>query len=155
MTLLQADDLTLTLRTSAERVAVLRHISLSLAAGRVLGLVGESGAGKSMIGRVISGLLPSGFEVTAGQLRFDGQDLLNRPDRRALLGRDIAFIPQEPMTALNPVQSIGHQIIEHLARLDIPDRRRAASLVTTPSAPPASVRRRRNRGCHQARPPQC
>ncbi len=69
-----------------------------------MGLVGESGAGKSMIGRVIGRSLPSGFAVTGGSLLFDGHDLvgMQRDALRGLLGDLIAFIPQEPLTALNP-----------------------------------------------------
>jgi len=70
----------------------------------VIGLVGESGAGKSMIGRTIAQLLPAGFGVTSGNLEFAGTDLVSMgaERRRALLGREIAFIPQEPLSALNP-----------------------------------------------------
>ncbi len=115
-------------------VPVLRNVDLSLGAGQVLGFVGESGAGKSMLGRVIARMLPTGFSVTGGSLKFDGIDLLAMPAarHRALLGRDIAFIPQEPLTALNPVLTIGHQFNEHLKRLGIP-RRRAAMLAALDS----------------------
>ncbi len=107
---------------------VLRNIGFSLAAGQVLGLVGESGAGKSMIGRAIARMLPAGFAVTGGSLTLDGADLLAMPAarHRALLGRDIAFIPQEPLTALNPVLTIGRQFDEHLRRLGIARRRQAS-----------------------------
>jgi oligopeptide/dipeptide ABC transporter ATP-binding protein len=98
----------------------------------VLGLVGESGAGKSMIGRAGAQLLPPGFAVTAGLLRFDGQDLVRMAlgRRRSLLGRDIAFIPQEPLTALNPVLTIGAQLNEHLAHIGVNSRaaRRARAI---------------------------
>ena len=119
MTVLAARGLTLTARIGGRDVEALRDINFELGAGKVLGLVGESGAGKSMIGRVVAGLLPSIFRVTAGTLEFRGTDLVALPpDRhRALLGKDIAFIPQEPMTALNPVLTIGQQFSEHLARL--------------------------------------
>src|SRR5450432_3287017 len=78
-------------------VSVIQQLNFSLPAGRILGIVGESGAGKSMIGRAISQLLPAGFSVAGGELIFDGQDLISMaPDaRRELLGRDIAFVPQE------------------------------------------------------------
>jgi peptide/nickel transport system ATP-binding protein len=92
----------------------------------ILGLVGESGAGKSMIGRAIAKLLPPSFEITAGSLLFEGENLLQMPPsrRRALLGRALAFIPQQPMTALNPVMTIAAQFDEHLARLGEDDRKR-------------------------------
>ncbi|HEY0419051.1 MAG TPA: ABC transporter ATP-binding protein, partial [Acetobacteraceae bacterium] len=122
MTLLQARSLTVSLGPTP----VIRDVSLSLSSGRVLGLVGESGAGKTMIGRAIAQLLPPGFVVAGGSLQFDGQDLVAMPQarRRALLGREIVFIPQEPLTALNPVLTIGAQLDEHLAHLGIPRRAR-------------------------------
>ena len=103
------------------RIQVIQELNFTLAPGRILGLVGESGAGKSMIGRAIAQLLPTGFAVTRGELIFDGQDLVRMPQdtRRELLGREIAFVPQEPLSGLNPVLTIGYQIDEHLARLRI------------------------------------
>jgi peptide/nickel transport system ATP-binding protein len=91
---------------------VLRGINLAIHSGEVHGLVGESGAGKSMIGRAIFGLLPSGGRVTRGAILFEGADLAAIPAaaRRALLGIRIAFIPQDPTTSLNPVRRIGDQI---------------------------------------------
>ncbi|MGY3448546.1 ABC transporter ATP-binding protein [Bradyrhizobium sp. USDA 4353] len=91
---------------------VLRGVSLRVEAGEVRGLVGESGAGKSMVGRTIFGLLPSKAKITAGHVSFEGRDLLAMPDkqRRDLLGRRIALIPQDPMTSLNPVRRIGAQM---------------------------------------------
>lgn len=109
---------------SVERddVALLRNISLVLPRGRTLGIVGESGAGKSMLGRVLSRSLPPGFAVRASGLRFAGIDILEASAgaHRALLGRRIAFIPQEPMSALDPTLSIGRQFALHLARLGVP-----------------------------------
>jgi peptide/nickel transport system ATP-binding protein len=98
---------------------VISDLSFDLQPGKVLGLVGESGAGKSMIGRTIAQYLPRGFSVTSGSLDFAGQDLVKmQPDqRRSLLGRDIAFIPQEPLSALNPVLTVGQQMREHLGRI--------------------------------------
>ncbi len=109
--LLEAKGLTVSAPAGGRRVEVLRDIDLSLAPGRVLGLVGESGAGKSMIGRVIARNLPGAFSVTQGALNFDGRDLLSlsNDERLKLLGRDISFIPQEPLTALNPTLTIAQQ----------------------------------------------
>ena len=78
-----------------------------------------------MVGRTIAQLLPPGFAVTRGELMFDGQDLVRMPPdtRRELLGRDIAFVPQEPLSGLNPVLTIGQQIDEHLARLAFGNRK--------------------------------
>ena len=116
------------LTLAAGPIQLLREISLAVRPGQTVGLVGESGAGKSMIGRLVSGLVPPGFAITAGRLRFEGADLTRQPpgQRRALLGRRIAFIPQEPLSALNPVLSIGRQFGEHLARLAVPARDRVA-----------------------------
>jgi peptide/nickel transport system ATP-binding protein len=118
MTVLRAQDLTVTAKLSDTVVPVIRKLSFDLAPRRILGLVGESGAGKSMIGRAIAQLLPPGFAITGGSLSFDGQDFLamSATKRRALLGRSIAFIPQAPLTALNPVLTVGQQFDEHLAR---------------------------------------
>ncbi len=118
---LQARNLTVTATIGGAAVAAVRAVSFDLAPGAILGLVGESGAGKTMIGRAIAALLPPGFTVSAGSLLFEGQDLVRmaQTKRRALLGRAIAFIPQAPMTALNPVHTIGAQFDEHLARLGL------------------------------------
>jgi len=91
---------------------VLRGANLCVQAGEVRGLVGESGAGKSMVARAIFGLLPAKAKISAGSIRFEGRDLLAMPERerRSLLGRRIALIPQDPMTALNPVRRIGKQV---------------------------------------------
>jgi peptide/nickel transport system ATP-binding protein len=119
MLALQAKDLVVGARIDGAMVPAIRALSLDLPPGKILGLVGESGAGKSMVGRAIAQLLPAGFEITSGSLLFEGEDLLRIAPgaRRALLGRAIAFIPQAPMTSLNPVRTIGAQFDEHLARL--------------------------------------
>src|SRR5262245_17548365 len=101
---LEARDLTVGATVDGVVLPVIRALSFQLVAGRILGLVGESGAGKTMVGRTIAQLLPPGFQVTGGTLSFDGRDLtrMSTRARRALLGRQIAFIPQAPLTALNP-----------------------------------------------------
>ncbi|HTP81538.1 MAG TPA: ABC transporter ATP-binding protein, partial [Alphaproteobacteria bacterium] len=126
--LLEADRLTVSVRLGESEVEALREISFTLDSGRVLGLVGESGTGKTMIGRVIARFLPPAFRVSSGTLRFGGEDLLKLPSavHRSLLGDRIAFIPQEPLTALNPVLTIGQQLAEHLARLGVPRSERRA-----------------------------
>jgi peptide/nickel transport system ATP-binding protein len=116
---LQARNLTISARIDGSIVPAIRNLSFDLPPSGILGLVGESGAGKSMVGRAIAQLLPPGFEITGGSLLFEGENLSQMAParRRALLGRAIAFIPQQPMTALNPVLTIGAQFDEHLARL--------------------------------------
>ena len=119
MLVLQAKDLGVGARVDGAVVPAIRGLSFDLAPGKILGLVGESGAGKSMVGRAIAQRLPPGFAVASGALLFEGEDLVRMAParRRALLGRAIAFIPQASMTALNPVRTIGAQFDEHLTRL--------------------------------------
>jgi peptide/nickel transport system ATP-binding protein len=111
-TLLQIDDL----RLAIGATPILRGVDLTLATGEVHGLVGESGAGKSMIGRVVLGLLPMQAHITQGSVHFDGHNLLaiGERAREELLGRDLTLIPQNPMTALNPVARIEPQITDVL-----------------------------------------
>jgi peptide/nickel transport system ATP-binding protein len=119
VSILSAHDFTVTARLDDAVVPAIRGLSFDLAPGKILGLVGESGAGKSMVGRAIAQLLPPGFAVTGGSLSFEEQDFLAMAParRRALLGRAIAFIPQAPLSALNPVLTIGQQFDEHLTRI--------------------------------------
>jgi len=97
------------------RVPILRELSLDIAPGEIFGLVGESGSGKSMTALALMGLLPQGA-VTTGAARLDGTDLLalSEPQLCRLRGNEIGMIFQEPMTALNPVQTIGDQVAETL-----------------------------------------
>ena len=91
---------------------VLRGAGLEVQPGEVRGLVGESGAGKSMLGRAALGLLPSNASIVSGSIAFEGRDLLkmSEGERRRELGRRIALIPQDPMTSLNPVKRVAAQI---------------------------------------------
>jgi peptide/nickel transport system ATP-binding protein len=115
---------------------VLRGASLDVQPGEVRGLVGESGAGKSMLGRAVLGLLPANATITSGHIAFEGRDLLamREAERRSLLGRRIALIPQDPMTSLNPVKRVGAQIASLLRHhLNLSKRAalaRAAELLT-------------------------
>jgi peptide/nickel transport system ATP-binding protein len=123
------------LRVAIGAASVLRGASLDVQPGEVRGLVGESGAGKSMLGRAVLGLLPANAVITSGSIAFEGRDLLSMADaeRRKLLGRRIALIPQDPMTSLNPVKRVGTQISALLRHhLDLPKRAalaRAAELL--------------------------
>jgi peptide/nickel transport system ATP-binding protein len=92
---------------------VVRGVSLSLRRGEVLGLVGESGSGKSVTSLAILGLLSPAARVE-GSIRWQGRELVSLPNRemRSLRGQEIAMVFQEPMTALNPVMSIGRQLSE-------------------------------------------
>ena len=108
---------------------VLDDVTLALPPGRITGLVGESGSGKSMTALAIMGLLPDGARA-AGRVDLDGRDLLVLDDRRMsdLRGRRIGMIFQEPMTALNPLMTIGDQVAEVLIRHHGMDRDAAAGV---------------------------
>lgn len=95
---------------------ILRNVSLEVAAGQVHALVGESGAGKSMIGKAVLGTLPRALKITGGEIRLDGVDLQTLPtsERRRRIGATAALIPQDPLTALNPSRRIGPQITRRL-----------------------------------------
>ncbi len=106
----------LSARIKGTDIRLLRDVSLAVGAGEVLGLVGESGAGKSMIGKALLGILPQAVEIVSGQIILDGTDLLTLPPgaRRKLIGAKAALIPQDPLTALNPSHRIGRQITDRL-----------------------------------------
>lgn len=95
---------------------ILRSVSLDVAAGQVHGLVGESGAGKSMIGKAVLGTLPRALSVSGGEIWLDGTNLmsLSPAERRRRIGATAALIPQDPLTALNPSKRIGPQITRRL-----------------------------------------
>jgi peptide/nickel transport system ATP-binding protein len=95
---------------------VLRDVSLTVARAEVHGLVGESGAGKSTIAKAVLGILPQGISITRGSIMLAGRDLLalGRHERRRLLGSQVALIPQDPMTALNPGRRIEAQLTDGL-----------------------------------------
>jgi peptide/nickel transport system ATP-binding protein len=99
-----------------DRASILRDVSLIVERGETRGLVGESGAGKSTIAKAILGILPSAVRVTSGEVLFQGRDLLKTPaaQRRQLIGEQIALIPQDPMTALNPGRRIEGQLTDGL-----------------------------------------
>lgn len=109
MSLLEIKDL----RVSIGRTPILRGLDLSVKAGEIMGLVGESGSGKSITALTAMKLLPLAMR-TEGHLTFDGIDILNAPESAMyrLRGDDIAMIFQEPMTALNPLKTIGEQVAE-------------------------------------------
>jgi peptide/nickel transport system ATP-binding protein len=95
---------------------LLRGVSLSVAPGEVCGLVGESGAGKTMIGKTIFDILPHAVTVVGGSVRLGGSELfsMHHRQRRQLIARTSALIPQDPLTALNPVRRIEVQITDRL-----------------------------------------
>jgi oligopeptide/dipeptide ABC transporter ATP-binding protein len=121
--LLSVRDLRVEISTRGGTVHAVDGISFDVDEGETMGLVGESGCGKSMTLRAIMGLLPRGARVSGGEIRFRGRDLVSVPvaERRDARGRSIAIIFQEPMTALNPVMAVGAQIAEGpMAHLGLP-----------------------------------
>jgi len=113
--LLEVDHLRVTLQTSRGAADALRGVSFALDRGQTLGLIGESGCGKSVTALALMGLLPEGARV-AGSIRFDGQELTTLDESRLceLRGNRIGMVFQEPMTALNPLHTVGRQIAESL-----------------------------------------
>ncbi|OWU84322.1 peptide ABC transporter ATP-binding protein [Oceanicola sp. 22II-s10i] len=111
---LEIRNLTVELPTDSGPIKVLDDISLAIRRGTTMGVVGESGCGKSMTALAIMRLLPPGFKITSGQILLDGEDITDVPDARMreLRGNEISMIFQEPMTSLNPVFTVGEQIAE-------------------------------------------
>ena len=115
MTLLSVANLTTTFKTSSGEAAAIEDISFDLNESEILGIVGESGSGKSVTALTIMGLLPTPpARVANGKVTFQGEDLLRLSDTamRRIRGPGIAMVFQEPMTSLNPVFTIGEQIME-------------------------------------------
>jgi peptide/nickel transport system ATP-binding protein len=127
---LSVRDLTVALPRGADRAHAVEAISFDVQPGEVLCLLGESGSGKSIIAQTVMGLLAKGLRATSGSIRLEGEDLLAAtPERlRQLRGARMSMVFQEPMTALNPVMTCGHQIEELLhyhTKMDGDERRRA------------------------------
>ena len=115
MPLLEVNNLHVKLLTHRGPAYAVRDVSFTLERGETLGLIGESGCGKSITAMALMGLLPDNAEVT-GSIRFDGDELTTKTDSQmgAIRGNRIGMIFQEPMTALNPVHTIGRQVAEPL-----------------------------------------
>jgi len=112
--ILTLDGLGVRLPPGADRPQALAGVTLSVAANEILCVVGESGSGKSMMANAIMRLLPQGVTIDSGRVLFEGRDLVSASaaEMRAVRGAGIAMIFQEPMTALNPLRTIGDQIGE-------------------------------------------
>jgi peptide/nickel transport system ATP-binding protein len=115
---LEIRDLDLALRSRPDR-RLLRSVSLAVETGEVRGLVGESGAGKTMIGKTIFDILPRAVTVLGGSVKLGGAELLGMrgPQRRRHIARTSALIPQDPLSAFNPVRRIGGQITDRLTSI--------------------------------------
>ena len=115
LNLLEVDNLRVSMATPRGHADALRGVSFALQRGATLGLIGESGCGKSLTALALMGLLPDAA-TASGSIRFDGAELLTLDEASLckLRGARIAMVFQEPMTALNPLHTIGHQIAETL-----------------------------------------
>jgi oligopeptide transport system ATP-binding protein len=144
--LLSVDGLEVRFWTNRGTVHAVNGVSFEIDAGETLGIVGESGCGKSVTSLAILGLLPRAGRATGGSAHFDGRDLLTMSDRelRDVRGKEIAMIFQDPMTSLNPVLTIGRQIREALETHFGMDRKeanaRAAELLDQVGIPSAKER---------------
>jgi len=114
--LLSVRDLEVSYGVDTEQTRVVHDVSLEVAPGEVLGLVGESGSGKTQTAFSVLGLLPEGGWVSRGSIRFDGTELtsLSAAERRKLRGAGIAYVPQEPLSNLDPSFRIGRQLTQPL-----------------------------------------
>ncbi|MDX6456127.1 MAG: peptide/nickel transport system ATP-binding protein [Gaiellaceae bacterium] len=118
MALLEVDDLRTYFKTRAGEVHAVDGVSFSVERGKTLGIVGESGCGKSVTALSIMGLLPPSGRIVSGSIRFEGREVTTMSQRELedLRGRQIAMIFQDPMTSLNPTLTIGTQIMETMQR---------------------------------------
>ncbi|MFO6454101.1 MULTISPECIES: dipeptide ABC transporter ATP-binding protein [unclassified Aeromicrobium] len=113
-TLLDVTDLTVTYHRDGDDVAALDAVSISVPRGSVTAIIGESGSGKSTLAHAIVRLLPRNGEIPSGRIDFGGENVLERSDKafRPLRGRNIGFVPQDPIASLNPTRTIGAQLRE-------------------------------------------
>jgi len=111
---LEIEDLSTHIKLTRSVVQAVGNVSMSIDAGETLGIVGESGCGKSMTGLSIMGLLPPGGSIVSGSVKLAGRELvgLKEEDLRAIRGNEIAMIFQDPLTSLDPTKTIGYQVAE-------------------------------------------
>jgi oligopeptide/dipeptide ABC transporter ATP-binding protein len=144
--LLDVEDLRTYFKTRAGEVHAVDGVSFSVERGKTLGIVGESGCGKSVTALSIMGLLPPSGRIVSGSIRFEGRELTTMSQRELedIRGRQIAMIFQDPMTSLNPTLKIGTQIMETMQRhLDLSHdeaRKRAIELLEEVHIPNARQR---------------
>jgi peptide/nickel transport system ATP-binding protein len=144
--ILEVRDLTVRFPTRRGTLTAVDSISLSIAPGEVLGVVGESGAGKSMTGLAVIGLLEPPGRIAAGEVRLEGRRIDNLPHEamRRIRGRKIGVIFQDPLTSLNPLYTIGQQleetILTHLPLTSAQARQRALELLKEVGIPAPEAR---------------
>jgi peptide/nickel transport system ATP-binding protein len=144
--LLEVHHLRVEFPTRRGTLVALDDVSFTISAGEVLGVVGESGAGKSMTGAAIIGLLEPPGRIAAGEIRLDGKriDNLRYEDMRRIRGKDIGAIFQDPLTTLNPLYTVGRQLAEtmttHLPITPAEARKRAIGWLDLVGIPAAAQR---------------
>jgi peptide/nickel transport system ATP-binding protein len=144
--LLEVKNLRVEFPTRRGTLVAVDDVSLDIAAGEVLGVVGESGAGKSMTGTAIIGLLEPPGRIASGEIRLEGRRIDNLPyhEMRKIRGRQIGAIFQDPLTSLNPLYKVGEQLIEtiltHLPMTHAQARDRAVKLLEDVGIPSAAER---------------
>jgi oligopeptide/dipeptide ABC transporter ATP-binding protein len=145
-TLLEVEGLTTEIRRRRGSFAAVDHVSFSVGQGEILGVVGESGCGKTITSLSIMRLLPAAARVASGRVLLEGRDLLSLRERemRRVRGRDVAMVFQEPMTSLDPSFTIGYQMAEtilaHGAGGKADARARAVSMLERVGIPRAASR---------------
>ena len=144
--LLAVEDLTVEFPTRRGRLVAVRDVSFAIAPGEVLGLVGESGAGKSVTGAAVIGLIDPPGRIAGGKVMLNGRRIDDLPaaQLRRVRGREIGAVFQDPLTALDPLYSVGRQLVETIrAHLDLSDgaaRERALALLAEVGIPAAAAR---------------
>jgi peptide/nickel transport system ATP-binding protein len=144
--LLELDHLSVAFRSRKGLVTALDDVSLTIGRSEILGVVGESGAGKSLTGAAVIGLLPGSGHITGGEIRLDGRriDTLSQARMREVRGREIGCIFQDPLTSLNPLYTISRQLVQtirvHLALTPSQARARALDLLKAVGIPAAEER---------------
>ncbi|MGL4237261.1 ABC transporter ATP-binding protein [Tabrizicola sp.] len=146
--MIAVENLSLTYATPQGPLQALRGVSLQAGAGEVVGIIGESGCGKSSLALALPMLLPANARVRSGRVLLDGRDVvaLSERERRAVRGPGIAMVFQDPMTAFNPVLTIGRQLVDAQGSLALTagerQRRALAMLAKVGLADPSVVMRR-------------
>lgn len=144
--ILEVDDLCIEFTHRKGNLQAIQHVSFEMRKGEILGVVGESGAGKSLTGSAITGLLEAPGRIAGGQIRLYGEriDNLAEAQRRLLRGKEIGAIFQDPLTSLNPVLTVGRQLIEtiqtHLPLSHEQARQKALDLMKEVGIPAAEQR---------------